>query len=128
MVKQGFMKTLEILLVVILTTFFMLVIIPNKTEIINVDKPNYLINLENDESFRSYISFSNNICYNSSQDNYATNAIDRYLPKVYDYWLCVEIIPGALPPTDVTIDSLVMVGNYSKPKFKIVRLFYWAEQ
>lgn len=125
--KHAFMKTLEILLVVVLTTLFMLVIIPNKTEFDDFQRPSYLLNLEENEEFRSYIAFSNNVCYNSSSDNSATELVERYLPNNYDYWLCVEIIPGYLPPIDVTIDSLVIVGNYSKPKFKIVRLFYWSE-
>jgi|SaaInlStandDraft_5_1057022.scaffolds.fasta_scaffold190562_2 hypothetical protein len=123
--KKGFMKSIEILLTVVFTVLFLLVIIPSQESLKVQENPYYLINIENDIDFRNFIANNNDECYNKSQVNTATQKISKYLPDYYNFNLCIDIIPNNLPPVKVDIDSIVIVGNYTNPNFKIVKLFYW---
>jgi len=125
MVKKAYMKTIEMLLVMVVSTIFLLVILPKQNYRDNMQKESYLIHLEKDETFRDFIT-DNTACYNSTPKNTITVLVDRHVPKEFDYTICIDKTPTILPKKDIFIDSLVIAGNYSQTDFKIVRLYYWA--
>ena len=121
--KQGFMKTMEILLVIVLTTIFVLTVVPSTIENDREEQKFYLNLLESDIEFRDFL-INNNNCFNSTQDLVAINKLKVYLPLEQDFKLCVDKIPEDLPPRDVTVDTLFFVGNYTDVDYKIIRLYY----
>jgi len=124
MVKKAFIRTLEILIVIIVTTIFLLVIIP-KQAINTEDKVQlYLINLEKNADFRSFVS-QNTGCYNSSTSFIINTLIEEYLPSNYDYLICSDAKATELPETRVVVDTLFFAGNITSVNYKTVRLYYW---
>jgi len=123
--KKAFMKTVEILLVIILSSIFLLVILPKQQQNTETKSTPYLIYLEQDPEFRNFIN-SNTRCYNSSS-NEANNFVKRYLPKEFDYILCSGTKATNLPEKNVFVDSLFFSGNISNVEYKIIRLYYWAK-
>ena len=126
MVKKAYMKTIEILLVVVLTTIFLVLIIPGRESLSRSKHSSYLINLEKNDDFRNFVT-NNNACFNSTPANTATALIERYLPQEFDYTLCTGPKIESVPEKDVYIDLLVIVGNYTYTNFKTIRLYYWTE-
>lgn len=123
--KKAFMKTIEILLVIILSTIFLLVILPKQQQITETKSTPYLIYLEKDADFREFIQ-SNTQCYNSSSSE-ASKFIRRYLPQELDYILCSGTKTTNLPEKNVFVDSLFFSGNISNVEYKIIRLYYWSK-
>ena len=126
MVKKAYMKTIEILLVVVLTTVFLVLIIPGQESLTRSKHPSYLINLETNDDFRNFVT-NNNACFNSTPANTATGLIERYLPLEFDYTLCTGLKIESVPQKEVFIDSIVIIGNHTHTNFKTIRLYYWTE-
>ena len=123
--KKAFMKTIEIMLVIILSTIFLLVILPKQQQITETKSTPYLIYLEKDAEFRDFI-ISSNECYNSSSAE-ASSYVEKYLPQELDYILCSGTKSTNLPEKNVFVDSLFFAGNISNVEYKIIRLYYWAK-
>ncbi len=123
--KKGFMKTIEILLVIVLSTIFLLVILPKHQQITETKSTPYLIYLEKDPGFRDFI-ISSNECYNSSSAE-ASSFIEKYLPQELDFILCSGTKATNLPEKNVFVDSLFFSGNISDVEYKTVRLYYWSK-
>ncbi|MFH2020111.1 MAG: hypothetical protein ABIJ34_01775 [archaeon] len=125
MVKKAFIKTLEILFVIIISVFFLVAVIPRQYANFEKGRTSYLLKMENDEEFRTFVT-ANNVCFNSSQDNVATRLTSRYLPGIYSYIICTGPSVSSLPPQDISVDTLFFAGNYSSTNFKILKLYYWT--
>lgn len=121
MVKKAFMKTVEILIVVIVTTLFMTVVLSREPEQKSIKAEAFLINIENNPAFRAFVS-QNNGCHNSP-----INIMQDYVPSGYDYMLCINAKPANLPEQDVFVDMLFYAGNITNINYKIVRLYYWSK-
>lgn len=126
MVKKAFMKTIEVLLVIVISSIFIISITEDKSQLTRTSHDSYLINLERDSSFRDFVT-NNNACFNSTPQNNLTLLIQRYIPIEYDYVICTGPTVGALPEKDIYVDTLVHAGNYSETNFKTVKLYYWTE-
>jgi hypothetical protein len=126
MVKKAYMKTIEILLVIVISTIFIFAIMPSESneDFINQE---YLSNLEKDDFFRDFAS-ANTGCYNTLNANTATRSIERYLPPEYGYIICVGEKTEPPDKDRMFVDSLVIVGNHTKLNRKIVWLYYWPNQ
>ena len=123
--KKAFMKTIEILLVIILSTLFLLVVLPKQQQTTETKSKAYLIYLEKDADFRNFI-ISNTACYNSSSVE-ASRFIRRYLPDDLDFILCSGTKATDLPEKNVFVDSLFFSGNISNIEYKTIRLYYWVK-
>jgi competence protein ComGC len=126
MVKKAYMKTIEMLLVMVISTIFLLLILPKQNYRESMQKESYLIHLEKDETFRDFVT-GNIGCYNSTPKNTITVLVEKHIPKEFDYTICIDKTPRTLPIKDIFIDSLVIAGNYSQTEFKTIRLYYWSE-
>ncbi len=134
MVKKAFMKTVEIMLVIVITTIFMLVIIPQGSTNIIKEREPYLIYLQELPEFRNFVS-NNDGCFDSGESNTVDNLIRRYLPDEYYYTLCLNarmqssnyLFNYGTPQKEVHVDTLLFAGNYTNINIKTVRLYYWSE-
>ena len=123
MVKKGFMKTMEIVFAIVLTTLFLMMVIPdNRLNQKSVSEPR-LIKLESNQNFRDFIG-SNEGCFNSS--NTLLDAIIRnYLSMEYDFIFCINDRTTYLPNKDVITDTMFYAGNISELNYKTIRLYMW---
>jgi len=126
MVKKGFMKTMEILLVIVLTTIFVLTVIPRSSENKRDEQKFYLNTLEKNEEFRDFL-INNNNCFNSTEDIVSVELLRGYVPLEYDFKLCIDDIPTDSPSKDVIVDTLFFSGNMTDVDTKIIRLYYWVK-
>lgn len=122
MVKKAFMKTVEILLVIIITTLFMTIVIPGESEQTISKQKEYLGKLENNPDFRAFVT-GNTGCFGPSEMIY----VQDYLSNQFDYRLCIDAKAVDLPDTDVFVDTLFYAGNITNIDYKIVRLYYWSK-
>ena len=121
------MKTVEIMLVVIVTTIVILYIVPKQSAIDTDTRKEHLIYLEDNPEFREFIS-GNIGCYGSS-DSEISSLVETYLPTGHDYILCSGSSISELPvKSRIYVDNLFFSGNISNIDYKIVRLFYWPEE
>jgi hypothetical protein len=120
--KKAFVKTLEIFLVIIFTTIFLIVLLQRQFSSTTLEKEKYLIELEKNTDFRNYLS-QNTGCFNSSTSS--SGYIRQYLPSKFEYTLCINKLPEGLPGIDVYSDSIFFTGNITSPQSKKIRLYYW---
>ncbi len=120
---KAYMKTIEILLVIVLTTMLLLIIIPRPSAL-ETEQKNYLISLEENEAFRNF-AIQNTGCYNSTDAEAVTGLVKNYLPQDYSFVICID--QSTVLPDKETIyaNSILISGNYSSIDVKTVRLFYW---
>lgn len=123
---KAYMKTIEMLLVIVVSTMFLLVIIPKQASLSRAELKEVLINLEDNSQFRLYAS-QNTGCYNSTNQT-VSDLIESYLPSVYDYNLCIGILPSSVPDRNIFVESLLFVGNHTEVQNKILRLYYWVNE
>jgi hypothetical protein len=124
MVKKAFMKTVEILLAIVLTTFFVLMLMPQESSMHESKKTSYLIYLESDPAFRE-LAATNDACFDSGSE--VDWIIRQYLPQNYDYVFCAGTSTGNLPHRSVYVDTLFFAGETSDVSFKTLRLYYWQK-
>ncbi len=124
-IKKAFIKTVEILLVIIITTIFVLSIASRQAENKPSERISVLNKLEKDSGFRGFV-MENSGCYNSAslEINYL---IAGYLPDNYDYLFCISEKSESLPQKEVYLDTLFFAGNITDIRFKTLRLYYWLE-
>ncbi|MBN2368800.1 hypothetical protein JXC34_07290 [Candidatus Woesearchaeota archaeon] len=125
MQKKAFMKTVEILMAIVITTIFLLVIIPKQSTLSRQASEAYLVNLMDDENFRVFVT-GNTACFNSTSGQQINAMIARYLPNQYDYIVCSGARVTELPERNVFVDTLLIAGNITSIQPKVVRLYYWA--
>jgi len=126
MVKKAYLKSIEMLIVIVLTLVFLVVVIPRQESLDIGQKKNILINLQDSEVFRDFV-INNNGCFNSTPTNSVTLLINQYIPQEYDYKVCTGPKARTLPEKTVYIDSLMFAGNLSNTEFKTIRLYYWPK-
>ncbi|AJF61924.1 TPA: hypothetical protein HA239_02475 [Candidatus Woesearchaeota archaeon] len=129
MVKKAFMKTIEMLIVIVLSAIFLIMLLSKPASLNQAEVKDYFIKLEENEEFRQYIQNTTG-CFNSSVDSPAATLLMRYMTTSYDYLLCSGTVATSaqLPPQTVYIDSLVFTGNYTDTRFKKLSLYYWLRQ
>lgn len=123
---KAYMKTIEMLLVIVVSTMFLLVIIPKQNSLNRAELKEVLINLEDNPQFRSFSS-ENTGCYNSTNQT-ISELIESYLAFAYDYNLCIGVLPDSVPDKDIFVESLLFVGNHTEVQNKIIRLYYWVKE
>ncbi len=123
--KNGYLKTLEALLAIILTFLFLIFIIPKGLEDSKQENQKTMQNLLTYEGFRNeLINLSG--CINSTSNNTLSDMITSNLGANYDYYLCKDQKPENLPRTEVFAESLFFTGNLTDYyDSKIIRLYYW---
>ncbi len=120
--KKAFMKTIEIMLVIVFTTIFLLALLQNQFSTPVNEKAEYLIELEKDSGFRNYV-LQNTGCFNSTTSS--SGYIRRYLPSRLDYNLCIGTKPTELPVIDVYVNNMYFSGNLTSVQTKTIILYYW---
>jgi len=126
MVKKAYMKTIEMLLVIVLSSIFLLVVVPKQASVERTENPSYLISLEKNSQFRDFVN-ANNGCYDSNQGAVINRLVVDYLPDEYDYTICIGRKASSLPQKNLFVDTLFVSGNYTNINYKVVRLYYWAK-
>lgn len=121
--KKAFMKTLEMLFVVVLSSIFLLAIVPQAANAPVTGRISYLVKLEKDENFRSFVN-SNPGCFNST-NTLVDSLMQRYAQKKFDYVLCSGERASNLPSKTVYLDTLFFAGNITDTNYRIIRLYYW---
>ncbi len=119
------MKTVEILIVIVLTTIFLVTIFERQPSNTIIRKSSYLIHLEKDVEFRDFI-INNDGCFGSSELS-IDSLIKNYLAKEYDYMLCSDEKANELPVKKINVDTLFFSGNLTSTKIKTIRLYYWTK-
>lgn len=125
MVKTAYMKTIEMLFVIVISTIFLIVILPRQESLNRAELKEVIINLEHNDYFRNFVS-DNTGCFNSTNQT-VSNLIRTYLSDVYDYTLCIGVFPSSVPNKDIFVESLFFSGNYTETQNKIIRLYYWVK-
>ncbi|RMF54376.1 hypothetical protein D6745_05430 [Candidatus Woesearchaeota archaeon] len=131
--KNGFVRTLEAILALLITLLFVIFVVPSKSapsyeeKGVEVLKP-----LEQDSDFRNYVIGLDNNCVRRSDGIPLNDKINKYLPPVYDYVVCVsykgDLASLNLPEKHVFVDSLLVSANLSVYDPKIIRLYYWTAE
>lgn len=116
------MKTIEIFLVIIFTTIFLMTLLQKQFSSPVIERSNYLIELEKNSEFRDYLS-ANSGCFNSTTTS--VGYIRQYLPSRFDYLLCISSGPNSLPESNVNVNALFFTGNTTSAAYKPVKLYYW---
>jgi hypothetical protein len=127
MEKKAFMKTIEVVAAIILTTIFMLYIIPQYT---GTDKDEQkiivLAHLERDDGYRDFV-LRRVGCFNASDEYLVNDKVESFLPEAYNYKLCINAVATGLPLQNIQLETQYISGNASVFKPKIVRLYYWID-
>ena len=126
MVKKAYMKTIEMLFVIVISTIFLIVIIPKPESLSRSDLKDILIELEDNPQFRDF-SQKNTGCFNSTNQT-VSELIGSYLSTTYDFNLCIGILPSSVPNQNIFVESLYFVGNYTTTNQKKIRLYYWINE
>jgi len=127
MKKKAFIKTVEILIAIILTTIFMLAIMPKQVTNKPIERKSYLIYLEKDNEFRDFV-MRNTGCFDSESNQEADNIIRKFLPNNFEFTLCSGTRLSELPAKLVFADTLFFSGNITETNFKVIRLYYWYKE
>ncbi|MBT3720739.1 hypothetical protein HOC50_00945 [archaeon] len=122
---KAYMKTIEMLLVIVVSTIFLLSIMPKQESLLKNDLKDVLISLEDNDNFRNFC-LENTGCFNSI-NTVIDSQIRSYLPESYEYRLCVGATPTSIPNTEVFLETLYFVGNGTESQDKTVFLYYWFE-
>jgi hypothetical protein len=125
MVKKAYIKTIEILLVIIISTIFIFAIIPKQETLRRDDLKDILFILGENPYFRSFAS-ENTGCFDS-ETMIVSDLIEPYLPQSFNYILCIDSLPDTLPNKDVFAESFFFSGNHTEVQKKVLRLYYWAK-
>jgi hypothetical protein len=121
--KKAFIKTIEILLVIVFTTIFLMALLQQQFSPSLDENKNYLSELEENQDFRAYLS-QNTGCFDSESTN--SGYIRQYLPQRFDYTLCIGASPDSLPNKEVYVNSMFFSGNMTETQLKKIRLYYWV--
>ncbi|NTV23623.1 MAG: hypothetical protein HGA85_04575 [Nanoarchaeota archaeon] len=124
MVKKAFIKTMEIILVALLTSIFVLSILPTQVVTKATAGKHYLIKVEDD--IRA-IAVSGRRCMNESAPGAAIEELKEMLPPGTGFQVCIDMTPEALPDKRVSVDNLFIAGNITNLTYNHVKLYYWSE-
>ena len=121
MVKQGFLRTLEVVIAIAITFIFLTVFIPtNNLAKVRLQNLDLLSTFDNDEPFRYCVLTENVSCVNST--------LSPYL-QLYDYTFNISASVNAhtsLPEKRIMAESAFIAGNSSLYSPRIIRLYYWS--
>ncbi len=126
MVKKAYMKTIEMVLVIVISTIFLVVIIPKQESISRTGLKDVLPELEENNEFREF-SQKNNGCFNFTNQT-ISDLVGSYLENNFDYLLCINVFPDSVPDQNIYVETLYFAGNYSETKQKKIRLYYWINE
>ncbi|MBT4351322.1 hypothetical protein HOD20_02215 [archaeon] len=127
MKKKSYLKTIEVVLAAIITTIFMLYIMPQFTGSENREK-NLLVlkDIKTDDSFRGYV-LANEGCTYSNENTAINTVIENYLPYAYDYVVCINDKYQDFEGERLFVDTYYMSANLTVFRPKTVRLYYWID-
>ncbi len=123
---KAYMKSVEMMLVIIVSVFFLISIMGRQSEMRREELKDVLIKLEDNPEFRSFCT-SNTGCFNSTDPNDADSLIRQYLSEDYGYYLCINNAPYDFPQTNIYGESIFFAGNHTDVSHDTVRLFYWLK-
>jgi hypothetical protein len=124
--KKAFVKTLEALLAIIITSIFMLGVFPKQQANLAFEEVSYLAKLEKNSDFRIFAG-GNDGCFNSTPKASINVLIESYLPARYDYIFCSNAKAQQVPQGKLYADTLFFTGNITQTNYKILRLYYWVK-
>ena len=111
-------------MIILLTVFFLFVIMPRHLERGNLASTSYLSNLVVESEFKQFLT-NDTKCYNSTENNIGTQLAATQVPQGYSFMLCTGTYPESLPAEDVFQDTMFFAGNFTKLNYKVIRLYYW---
>ena len=118
MKKKSYLKTIEVVLAAIITTIFMLYIMPQFTGSENREK-NLLVlkDIKTDDSFRGYV-LANEGCTYSNENTAINTVIENYLPYAYDYVVTNfdNTAVSAIVLTIIVIGLMMFITKDDSPK------------
>ncbi|MEM3374085.1 MAG: hypothetical protein QXE31_02575 [Candidatus Woesearchaeota archaeon] len=110
--KKAFIKTVEILLVIIITTILSISLIQRQERISSYDlDKNYLINIEKNKEFRQFV-IENNGCYASKNLSFITK------PNIL---ICIDTINNDFNAQ--YLETIFFTGNETTISYKRIYLY-----
>jgi len=122
--KKAFMKTVEVVIVIVLTAVYMLTILPQNADISASPNIDYLSKLQTNNDFRK-LATQKQGCFDAT-DTDTNNIIGKYIPPDFEYKICFDATFSALPDKEVSAESIFFAGNETDINYKVVRLYAWA--
>ena len=119
---KAFMKTLEVMLVVIFTVMFLIILSPPQSRSSVPELEPVLLHLQKDQGFREF-AIQNTECFISGLG--AEQHIRKYLHNRYDYVFCSGASETNLPDRRIFLDTLVIAGNITYIEPKVLKLYFW---
>lgn len=127
MKKKGYLKTIEVVLAAVITSIFLLYIMPQFTGSEDQNEGfEILKEIRSDEDLRGFV-LTNIGCYNSTESNTLNTKIQEHLPESYSYVICIDDIYSDFVGDRLFIDSIYIASNLSIYKPRILRLYYWVD-
>ncbi len=126
--KKAYMKTLEVLFAIIVTTLFIVILIPGR-DISEQDEEKLFVmdTMINNPLFRQGVINLADGCYDSSNPNILTNALDKAIPEVYIYNVCINTRKTDFPEKRVIVETGFITGNMTDFFHKEIWLYYWIK-
>lgn len=124
--KKAFLKTAEILLVIIITTVISISLLQKQNTYYNFKNEKYLVNLEKNPYFRDFII--NNIdCFNKSNLIFSNNLPENSILCIYNLNNNYVTLDYDNLNRNIYIETVFFTGNQSRINFKIVKLYYFSD-
>lgn len=124
MVKQGYVRTVEAMIAILITFIFATVALQENTTGVDIEPTNPLANLNENDDFRACVIERETICIES----YLTNNLGGGYSYTYNISSDPDVVVRGLPDTRVFSDSLYIVGNITYNDPIILRLYYWTNR
>ncbi|OVE74511.1 hypothetical protein BVX95_02260 [archaeon D22] len=122
--KKGYLRTLEVMIAFIITFGFVLVILQTPVTSQSEEKKHFLIELMDDNGFRSELVKINASCIYKSDNTTLTREIEKYLIEE-TFAICNDFKP-TLPKRSVYVDRAYFTGNVTHSmKDPVIKLYYW---
>ena len=128
MKKKAWLKTIEVVLAAIITTIFMLYIMPQFTGSENREK-NLLVlkDMKTDDNFRGYV-LANNGCIYKDEGTVLNTVVENHLSEVYNYVICINDKYLDHTGERLFVETYYVGANITIFRPKTVRLYYWIEE
>lgn len=115
--KKGYLRTLEVFIVFVITFGFLIFIAASRHASSVPERPNIYIlkNFEQRPDFRECVHSLNTSCL--------TSMVNTTMPRAYDFHVTVNDA-SYTRDDNLFVDTLYITGN-SSTNYYIVRLYYW---
>lgn len=120
--KKAYLRTLEAIIAVFITFFFLIYIMPTRTVSTSNEENLYILDeLAKNLAFKNCVLTQDVSCINLT--------IDESLPNQYNFMFNLSSDPNvaiSLPAKRIFADSAFISGNSTQYKPVIIRLYYWS--